>query len=177
MRLGLTGRHITITPAIRTLVERRLATVLRLLNDSAVSAQVVLIKEKTQLRAEVSLHARGENFLHGNGSGRDVGAALGAATDKIDRQAQRVKGKWQSRKRRGVSKDAGVEAQPPAPSREIRVVRARRYPVVLMSVEEAALQFGGSGDAFLVFRNLVRDTVSVLFRRPDGHLGLIEPEA
>ena len=30
---------------------------------------------------------------------------------------------------------------------------------------------------FIVFRNADTDTVNVLFRRPDGNLGLIEPEA
>ena len=62
---------------------------LRLLNDSAVSAQVVLAREKSRHHAEVTLHARGEHFLHGEGTGRDVAASLGTAVDKVDRQAQR----------------------------------------------------------------------------------------
>jgi hypothetical protein len=30
-------------------------------------------------------------------------------------------------------------------------------------------------ETFLVFRNAVTEEISVLFRRPDGNLGLIEP--
>ena len=56
MRLELTGRHITITPVIRRLTDQRLAPMLRLLNDSAVSAQVVLTKVKTRVHAEVRPH-------------------------------------------------------------------------------------------------------------------------
>ena len=52
MRLELTGRHITITPAIRTVVQQRLAPVLRKLNDSAVSAHVVLTQQKARAHAE-----------------------------------------------------------------------------------------------------------------------------
>src|SRR6476620_2325943 len=100
MRLELTGRHVTITPTVRRLVEKQLAPSLRMLNDNAVSAQVVLTKQKTQLRADVTLHARGEHFLHGAGTGPDVTAAMGSAMDKIDRQAQKIKGKWEARKRR-----------------------------------------------------------------------------
>ena len=59
MRLELTGRHITITATVRALVQARLAPMLRMLNASAVSAQVVLTKEKSRVRAEVTLHARG----------------------------------------------------------------------------------------------------------------------
>ena len=73
MRLELTARHISITPSLRRLVERRLAPTLRMLNDNAVSAQVVVTREKTRHRSEVTLHARGEHFLHGNGSGTGCG--------------------------------------------------------------------------------------------------------
>jgi len=103
MRLELTGRHITVTPAIRRLIEQRLAPMLRLLNDSAVSAQVVLRKEKTRVHAEVTLHARGEHFLHGEATGRDVDTALSAAADKVDRQVRSLKSRWSKGKRQGVS--------------------------------------------------------------------------
>ena len=59
----------------------------------------------------------------------------------------------------------------------MRIVRARRYAVKPMSVDEAALEVADGRDAFLVFRNATTDTINVLFRRPDGNLGLIEPEA
>jgi putative sigma-54 modulation protein len=59
----------------------------------------------------------------------------------------------------------------------VRIIRARRYAVKPMSVDEAALEVGGGDAAFLVFRNAATDTINVLFRRPDGNLGLIEPEA
>ena len=45
MRLELTGRHLDITPALRRLVTEKCAKLERMLNDSAVSAQVVLARE------------------------------------------------------------------------------------------------------------------------------------
>ena len=190
MRLELTGRHITITPAIRRLIEQRLAPMLRLLNDNAVSAQVVLRKEKTRVHAEVTLHARGEHFLHGQATGRDVDTALSAAADKVDRQVRSLKSRWSKGKRQGVSAAtvastvsrsdrARVPATPrgaAADQRALRIVRARRYEVKPMSVDEAALEVVDGTDAFLVFRNAATDTINVLFRRSDGNLGLIEPE-
>jgi putative sigma-54 modulation protein len=191
MRLELTGRHITITPAIRRLIEQRLAPMLRLLNDSAVSAQVVLTKEKSRVHAEVTLHARGEHFLHGEGAGRDVDTALSVAADKVDRQVRSLKSRWSKGKRQGISAAKAASAAPrpergarafgsraPASeSRALRIVRARRYEVKPMSVDEAALEVVDGADAFLVFRNAATDTINVLFRRSDGNLGLIEPEA
>lgn len=208
MRLELTGRHITITATIRALVQDRLAPMLRMLNDSAVSAQVVLTKEKTRVHAEVTLHARGEHFLHGEATGRDVQAALGAAAEKVNSQVQRLKNKWSKGKRQGISAAKAASAAPRperggkgfssakgltragargASARRDggdsgehkvgRVIRARRYEVKPMSVDEAALEVVDGADSFLVFRNAETDTINVLFRRPDGNLGLIEPEA
>ena len=65
--------------------------------------------------------------------------------------------------------------RPAAPRR--RIIRARQYAVKPMSVDEAAVEIDDAADAFIVFRNAATDAVIVLFRRPDGNLGLIEPEA
>ena len=57
------------------------------------------------------------------------------------------------------------------------VIKTTRLPVKPMSVDEASLEVVDGEGAFLVFRNAATDTINVLFRRPDGNLGLIEPEA
>src|SRR5882762_7810764 len=99
MRLELTGRHLDITPALRRLVTTKLAKLERLLNDSAVSARAVLTREKYRLQAEITLHARGEKFLHGVGSSTVWENSVDQAIDKISQQALKMKGKWQERKR------------------------------------------------------------------------------
>ena len=45
-----------------------------------------------------------------------------------------------------------------------------------MTVEEAALRIEADASAFLVFRNADSERISVVYRRADGNLGLIEPE-
>jgi putative sigma-54 modulation protein len=183
MRLELTGRHLAITPAIRALVEDRLDYTLRLLNDSAVSAHVVLTREKARIRAEVTLHARRERFLHSEATGQSVELALNAAADKIDHQAQKLKGKRDGRKRRGPSAVKAGTGVPETPAPRAagrprrRIIRARQYAVKPMSVEDAAVEIDDAADGLIVFRNSATDVVTVLFRRPDGNLGLIEPEA
>ena len=99
MRLELTGRHIEITPPLRRLVNAKLVKLERLLNDSAVSAQIVLGEERAQRCTEITVHARGEKFLHAVGSARTWETSLGQAIARVSQQAQKVKGKWQERKR------------------------------------------------------------------------------
>ena len=192
MRLELTARHFTIPPPARKLAEQRLARVLRPLNDSAMSAQIVVTREKTRFHAEVTLHARGEHFLHAEATGRDAQTALSASIDRIERQVQKLKSKWTERKRQGISPAKAASATP-RPERgaamfgtgleqrdnggQMRIIRARRYAVKPMSVDEAAMEVADGRDAFLVFRNSSTEEINVLFRRADGNLGLIEPEA
>ena len=112
MRLELTARHFTASATLRKLVEQRLGRALRPLNDNALSAQVVITRDKSRFHAEVTLHARGEHFLHGAATGRDAQTAMSAAIDKIDRQAQKLKGKWTERKRQGISAAKAASAAP-----------------------------------------------------------------
>jgi len=196
MRLELTGRHVAITPAVRKAVEQRLARMARMLNNSLVSVQVVITRERSRTHVDMTMHARGDHFLHSEATGRTLPAALGEATEKLEHQAQKLKSKWTERKRQGRSA-AKAGAAAPRPERAgravgtgaaaagneaeaagpVRIVRARRYEVKPMSVDEAALKLVAGNAAFLVFRNAGTDAMSVLFRRPDGHLGLIESEA
>ena len=188
MRLELTGRHIRITPALRQLVHDGLGKLERVLHDGAVSLQAVLSQQKHRHHVEMTLHARGEHFFHGAGKGKDWEAAINQAVDKVEQQARKLKGKWtEGRRRRAVSTARAAVSVRPAErgrlfsedglERGVRIIRARRTAAKPMSVDEAALEVGDNAGAFIVFRNASTDAVNVLFRRPDGNLGLIEPEA
>ena len=120
------------------------------------------------------MHTKGDHVLRGNGEGNACPICIRQATEKVEQQAQTLKGKWDARKRTAaprVVRAPGREA-PATP----RIVRATRYAVKPMSLEDAALRVDGDGDAFVVFRNAETDAVSILYRRKDGNLGLIEPE-
>jgi putative sigma-54 modulation protein len=176
MRVEVTGRHVDITPPIRQLIDRRLTKLERLLNDSAISTQVILTKEKYRHRTEIIIHARGDHMLRGLGEGTGWPVSVREAAAKIEQQAQTLKGKWRERKRRGAGARAIVAAPTPEPAHAPRVVRATRYAVKPMSIEDAALRVEATSDAFVVFRNAETDAVSILYRRTDGNYGLIEPD-
>jgi putative sigma-54 modulation protein len=175
MRLDITGRHVEITTPVQQLIEKRLARLERLLNDAAVSANVTLTKEKYRLRTEIAVHTKGAHVLRGNGEGNAWPISVRQATEKLEQQAQTLKGKWNGRKRTGAGSrlaDASVPDAGPAP----RIIRATRYAVKPMSIEDAALRIDGAGETFVVFRNAETDAVNILYRRKDGNLGLIEPD-
>ena len=189
MRLELTGRHVEITPTLRRLVDTKLAKLERLLNDSAVSAQAVLTLEKRRRRADITVHARGEKFWHGVGNSATWAVSVGEAIAKIAQQAQKVKGKWQERKRRGrrpeeaaLAPPEAIGGAPPRPAgsrvrpRTPRVLRASRQAIKPMTVADAAREAEASDDGVVVFRDAETSSISVLYRRRNGELTLVETE-
>ena len=186
MRLELTGRQIEITTGIRRIVETKLGKLERVLNDSAVSAQVVITREKNGHRADVTLHARGEKFLHGDGRGESLATAMAQAVDRLGQQARKVKGKFEGRKRR-AARDAPIpvevaEAEPrrePAGRGRVRmprILKAKRQVIRTMSVSDAAAAIDG-GEGAIVFLDAETERIAVLYRAPGGDLTLIETKA
>jgi putative sigma-54 modulation protein len=103
--------------------------------------------------------------------------ALTEAVDRLVQQAHKLKGKWQGRKRDARPVTRSLVGPSTRLDQVQRIVRTRRYPVKPMTLEDAAGAVGPSQDAFIVFRNASTDALSVMFRRKDGDLGLIEPDA
>ena len=101
MRLELTGRHLVVSQGLRNLVTRKLAKIHRVLNDSGVSAAIIVTTEKVSNVVEITLHARGERFLHAVAKAPTWETAMTDAVAKILHQAETVKNKWHERKRRG----------------------------------------------------------------------------
>ena len=99
MRLLLTGRQVDITPSLRKLVDARLAKIERRLGGAVVSAQLVLSREKNRYVAELTVHAKGDHMLHGIGTANGWSTSLTSTVQKVVQQAEKVKGKWQARKR------------------------------------------------------------------------------
>jgi putative sigma-54 modulation protein len=193
MRLELRGHHVDVTPGLRRFVEEKLSKLERLLNHRALSAQAVLTVEKRRHVADITLHTRGERFLHGLGDSGNWETSLAQAIAKISHQAQKLKTR-QKEKRHNLKAPALEPLEPvvrrtraakpadKAPSRRgsgrvPRVIRTSRESVKPMSIESAAREIEAGGDGVVVFRNEASLRVSVLYRLPNGELTLVETEA
>jgi len=177
MRLDITGRQVDITPGIRQLITKRLAKLERVLNDRALSATVILTREKYRHRTELVVHAKVDHTLSGNGEGAGWPLSVRQAVEKVEHQAEKLKSKWTKGKRQrdGVKVTAAPQ-EPRLPAKNRRVVRPTRYAIKPMSVEDAAFRVESGPDTFVVFRNAETDAISIVHRRKDGSLGLIEPD-
>lgn len=191
MRLALTGRNLTITPALRQVVTRRLGKLDRLMHGSILSAQIALQVQKDRVKADVRVRTRGDHELSGHGEATTARASVVDAIAKVEHQASKIKGKWEARKRQtvvikgdgtGVSAPASRSRRAPAPVVEsdapsVRVVRVRKSSPKPMRLEDALLRVDATPGSVVVFRDAGLDRVQVLVRRADGHVGLVELDA
>ena len=177
MDFEYTGRHMDVTPAIRTHVEDHFRKIEHIFNDTTARAHVIIEVEKNRQIGEVLVHWR-DHTLTASDTNADMYQALSRAIAKIEKQALKLKKKIIDRKQgaRPVSAvapepDGGLEASP----RPARIIAARRYNVKPMTAEEAALQLSSETDQFLVFRDADTNRLGVIYKRNDGNFGLIEP--
>lgn len=178
MKLTVTGRRLTLTDATRQDIEKKMQRLDRVLNDAAVSAQVVVSQDGRVAVCELTVHARGDHMLHAVGRHARVTTAVTTAVEKVAQQARRVKGRWKTR-RRGADGGRVLPPEPAAPEAAPtgpRIIRSRARLAKPMTLDDAVLALDDERRPFLVFRRPDADGVSILFRRPDGHFGLIEPE-
>jgi putative sigma-54 modulation protein len=181
MTIEYTGRQTEVPQRLKALAERKLRKLARTLRGIT-HVHVTLSADKHRKIAEVSVHSPHLD-LTATEQSADLGASLATVLDKLTRQAQRQLGKRRERKRRVAPGAQALRAAgtpgAEAPGRDVapRVIRSRRVPVKPMTVDEAALEVGQSRDGLVIFRDALTERVSVLYRRRDGNLGLIEPEA
>ncbi len=176
MNVEITGRHIVITPAIRSYVLRRVRKFAKIVGDDA-SFHVIIGVEKDRHTAEVLMKSKLLN-LTCKGQTDDMYASILRSIEKLERQTLKHKSKIietkrQRAKAKSVAEKSGVGAGQSAGARTgpgIVEEEAHRKP---MAIEEAVLELGHSAYPFVVFRNVESGAVNVLYRRKDGSLGLI----
>ena len=177
MEFEFTGRHIEVTPAIERLVRKELGKLDRVLDSAPIRAHVTISSEKHRKRAEIVVYWRDHVFTAVD-ENTDLSQALTHTATRVQKQALRVKEKFQAKKRSRASvkqvapvPGGAIEAAPNA----ARIIPARRYRVKPMTPEEAALELADTDDQFIVFRDAETSRVGVLYNRTDGNFGLIEP--
>jgi ribosome hibernation promoting factor len=181
MRIDYTGRKAQVSPEVRQLAERKLRKLEKVLHGIT-DVHVVLATDKRRQQVEVSVRSPRLSLTAAE-EGADAGRSLATVIDRLTRQAQRHVGRVRETKRRRRETalwNGVVEASKTAstPSEGVRrVVRSRRFFAKPMTVDDAALQVASSEDGLLVFRDATTSRLSVLYRRKDGTLGLIEPDA
>jgi putative sigma-54 modulation protein len=174
MQLTVTSRNLEITDALRGYAEEKLRRLTRYL-ENIVTVHVVLSVAKHRQIAEVTLRVR-DLTIRAEASTDDLYSSIDLVMEKLERQILRYKERIAAHATRGGNRGSRDPAGAAVAEGEPRVVKTKRFAVKPAEVEEAILQMDLLGHNFYVFRNARTEEVNVVYRRQDGHYGLIEPE-
>lgn len=188
MKTTLTARHLELTSALRSEVERKLRRLDRVAHPEA-EASVELIGNASHAAgeshvAEVTLVSNG-TVVRSTSSGPTPLAAVDAVLDKLERQIVRSKERPRRVRERAMDEvdevlaraaAGGMPSPGPRDPSTPSIVKTKRFDLTPMFEEDAIAQMDELGHAFFVFLNAETNRLGVVYRRRDGNYGLIDPE-
>jgi putative sigma-54 modulation protein len=203
MKIQIKGRNVTVTDAMQEYANEKIEHVHKLLQqrkiDEVTRVELELRVEKNPsipepCIAEATVFTRGP-VIRAREASTDMYAAIDLVTDKLTRQVKKYHDKMHGKTRHGHDKPAiviepALELAPVAAAAALadelagdtahagdngRIVKTKQFALKPMSVNEATLQLELVGHDFFVFTNAESNRPNVVYRRNDGHYGLIEP--
>lgn len=187
MQLQVRGKQIDVGDALRGHVEERLDGAVGKYFTQAVDANVVFSREAHLFRADIQVHAGKNIFVQSNGEAEDPYVAFDLATDKIAKRLRRYKRRLTDHHKRtsneppleahafvlqGEPADAGEDHTAPE---EPVVVAELTEPVETLTVSDAVMRLDLGDLPALMFRNAAHGGLNMIYRRPDGNVGWVDP--
>ncbi|TAM59152.1 ribosome-associated translation inhibitor RaiA [bacterium] len=175
MQVIVKGKNVKVTPAMRAYAEQKIGHLAHYF-DRVLDASVSMSIERNWQIVDASIAVPGETFSAADRT-QDMYASVDAVVDKLTAQITKFKERRTKRGHESIREGAAPvseEEEPQAPQVG-RITRRKRFGVRPMAPEDAAEEMKDLGHDFFIFVNAQSEQFSVLYRRRDGSLGLIEP--
>jgi ribosomal subunit interface protein len=189
MQLTVTGKQVQIGDALRRHIESSLDAILGKYFKTAIEAHVILAKEAQGCRAETSVHVGRGIEVNAGGEAVEIYAAFDVAAERVAKQLRRYKRRLRDHHAKAVAAEERATAYVLAPIADDEemgedgvdgsapaVVAELSLELPNLTVGEAVMRLDLSETSVLLFRNRSHGELNVVYRRPDGNVGWIDPE-
>ncbi len=176
MRINITGKNITIDERLEKRIEKKISKMDRYFKGE-VDVQVRLSQERNIRNiAEITLTVKGV-ILRAEETSSDMWMSVDKAIARLEGQIRRHRTKLEKRLHEElVTPQDEADAAPVwEEATDSAVVRVKRFEVKPMPIEDAIAQMDMLGHSFFVFINADTGITSVIYRRNDGKIGMLEP--
>ena len=186
MDIEVRGKNRPVPSHLKSVAQEKVARIAKFTHDAG-RVEVDFSESKNPRIAdsqlcEITLHLK-RHFVKAHAAAPEPESALDLALDKLEHQVSRIKDKRVSRshpRRRTVTDVNGAATAEfggdgdDDVDTEARIVKTKRFTAKPMDPEEAVLQMDLLGHDFFLFTNTETGHAALLYRRHDGHFGLIE---
>jgi ribosomal subunit interface protein len=190
MQIQITGKHMNLGDAMRDRIEAGLeAAVAKYFNRTG-EASVFVSQQGPFVEVDCNVHLPSGIVLQSTGRADDPYAALEVSLEKMEKRVRRYKRRL---KDHHASAPLPMPAMPAAEAlilasdtddsddERIEVgdapltVAETSVQIRTMTVSEAVMQLELQDVPALMFRNAGHDGLNMVYRRPDGHIGWVDP--
>ena len=194
MQVQVTGKHVDVGEALRTRVTDELSTsIAKYFDRDGGAADVVVSREGPAFRVDCAVTLATGQQLTTQGLGGDAHLAFDAALEKLSKRIRRYKNRLKSHHGQAMAKQAenaayfviaATDVDEPDEEEtdqhqafpEPMIIAETEHPVRSMTVSGAVMELDLTEAQTIVFRNAAHGGLSVVYRRPDGNIGWIDPE-
>lgn len=183
MSLRITGKQMDIGDAFRTRIEGRIREAVGKYFDGGFSGHVTVNKSGSGYSSDCVIHLDTGMMLQAAGDAQDPTASFDAAADRFEKRLRRYKRKLKSHNNvDGAAVNIAYTVMAGVPEEEEvpedfspAVVAESTMSLRRMSVASAVIELDTKESPVFVFRNAGTDQVNIVYRRPDGNIGWIDP--
>jgi len=189
MPFRVSGKNIDVGEALRRRIGERIAETLGKFFDGGYSGHATISREGFGFRTECALHLDSGIILQADAMAADAYASADQAALRIERRLRRYKRRLKDRQ--ASRPDDALDVAAPsyviaAPQGDDAGEVTEFNPVIIaesttalkrLSVSEAVMELDMTGAPVLVFRHAGHGRINLVYRRPDGHIGWIDPPA
>ncbi len=193
MQVQVTGKHVDVGDALRTRVSSELSTsIAKYFDRDGGGADVVVSREGSAFKVDCAVTLATGQQLTTHGLGGDAHVAFDAALEKMSKRIRRYKNRLKDHHPQALAKQAESaayfiiaaaedddedELEPVSGGfPEPMIIAETERPVRSMTVSMAVMELDLTEAQTIVFRNAAHGGISVVYRRPDGNIGWIDPE-
>jgi putative sigma-54 modulation protein len=183
MEILVRGKNCTVSPELKATAQEKIGKIARFTSDATrVEVDFVELRNPSiaaRQQCEVTVHLK-KHFVKAHATATEPEAALDLVIDKVEHQVAKIKDKRIKRSHpRGRLHHNGLGEVIPIDvsfdhEAEAKFVKSKQFVTTPMDPEEAAVQMDLLGHDFYLFTNAETGHAAVVYRRNDGHLGLIE---
>lgn len=177
MKLNIRGEKVTITPAMKSCLNDKMAKLDKYFeNPDEITANVLVrIKGLEQI---IEVTALTKKFtLRAEDSNEDFYAAVDLVVSKLERQMrknkERLNNKYKNVEKLEFNFNYEIEENEEDEENVSLIVKRKNISMKPMDEEEAILQIELLNHDFFVFKNIDEECVSVIYKRKDDNYGII----
>lgn len=194
MQVQVTGKHMDVGEALRSRVADELkSSIEKYFDRGGGGADVVVSREGSAFKVDCAVTLASGQQLTTHGVGGDAHMAFDAALEKMTKRIRRYKNRLRDHHPQAVAKQAESAAyfviaasddDDDLADEEVAadghpepiIIAETERPIRTMTVSMAVMDMDLTEAQTIVFRNAAHGGLSVVYRRPDGNIGWIDPE-